>query len=527
MRDRVLTTLLVGTIAITGCGSEPAAKLFTKTTSNLFAITHVRLIDGTGAPAHDDETVVVRDGRIAAVGTAITIATPPGASVVDGRGRTLIPGLVGMHEHLFYEQDHGIFPSAAAFARLYLAAGVTTIRTAGTADLDEDLRVKQAIDDGRLPGPKIHVTSPYFGSMDPDSVERKVAALADRGVTSFKAYTPMRAPELRALITAAHARGLRVTGHLCAVGLRDAAEMGIDNLEHGLSVDTEFYSDKQPDVCPEQGKFMGEQMWIDPLTDRGVHQLVQDLVHDGVTVTSTLAVIESLSGDADVFDPRMPATLAPRLRRSYDRLLPQYSDRTTAWARCWSVTLTHEMQFERMFVAAGGRLMAGSDPTGWGGIVAGFADQREIELLVEAGFTPEAAIRIATQNGADFLNELDHVGSVEVGRQADLVLVRGNPVAQISDIRNVELVFKDGVGYDPAALIAASAGTVGELNIRTFRFFLRWPFNLLVLAPIAVAMHLVLKRQRRARARRAATRFGDAGTPARPAEIPARIQHQG
>ena len=412
-----------------------------------------------------------------------------------------------------------LYPAPASFARLYLASGVTTIRTAGAIDVTEDLRIKQAIDDGRLPGPKIHVTSPYFGEMDPASVAGYVTAYADRGVTSFKAYMTMRGPELKALIDAAHARGLRVTGHLCAVGFREAAAMGIDNLEHGLIVDTEFYHDKQPDVCPDQGQFQGELRWTDPETDRDVHQLVQDLVRQGVAITSTLAVFESMTGDPDVYDPRMPAVLTPRVRRIYDRMLPGESDHVSnGWAKPMSTLLSHEMRFERMFAAADGRLLAGSDPTGWGGIVAGFADQRELELLVEAGFTPEAAIRICTSNGAEFLNESDHIGTVEAGRQADLVLVRGNPAVRISDVRNIEIVFKDGVGYDSEALIAASAGTVGEYY---FRMYLHWPYSLVTLVLAALVARLVY------RIARSLTRSAAAGTRERPAAIPARTPLRG
>ena len=519
--DRVWRSMIaLALAALAGC-SEPRAQSFVKTAAPVFAIAHVRVIDGTGDPARDDQTVVVRDGRIAATGSAATVKIPGGATVIDGRGRTVLPGLVAMHEHLFYGLNQVLYESAAAFARLYLAGGVTTIRTAGAADLYEDLRIKRAIDEGRLPGPKIQVTSPYFGEMNPASVAAQVASYADRGATSFKAYTTMRAPELKALIDAAHARGLRVTGHLCAVGFRDAAAMGIDNLEHGLIVDTEFYHAKEPDVCPDQGQFMGELRWTDPATDRGVHQLIQELVRQGVAVTSTLPVFESMTGDPDVYDPRMPAVLTPRLRRIYDRTLPDESDHSShGWAKPMSTLLSHEMQFERMFVAADGRLLAGTDPTGWGGIVAGFADQRELELLVEAGFTPETAIRIATSNGADFLNETDHIGTIEAGRQADLVLVRGNPAVTISDVRNIETVFKDGVGCDSEALIAASAGTVGEYN---FRIFLRWPYNVIVLALIALRTRRILRWWQRKRA----TRSAAAGTPAHPAAIPAQIPHQG
>ena len=508
-------------LIVTGC-SEPSAKAFVTTAAPVFAIAHVRVIDGNGAPARDDQTVVVRDGRIEAVGAAASTAIPAAARVLDGRGRTVIPGLVAMHEHLFYGLNDRLFPAAAAFARLYLASGVTTIRTAGAIDVSEDLRIKQAIDDGRVPGPKIHITSPYFGEMDPASVPGLVASLADRGVTSFKAYTSMRGPELKALIDAAHARGLRVTGHLCAVGFRDAAAMGIDNLEHGLFVDSEFYHAKEPDVCPDQGQVQNELTWIDPATDADIHRLVQDLVRHGVAITSTLAVLQSMTGDPDVYDPRMPAVLTPRLRRIYDKELPGESDRSVrGWAKIMSTLLSHEMKFERMFVAADGRLMAGSDPTGWGGIVAGFADQRELELLVEAGFKPEAAIRIATSNGADFLNETGLIGTIDAGRQADLVLVRGNPAVRISDVRNIETVFKDGVGYDSEALIAASAGTVGEF---TFRIFLRFPYNLVYLVVTAL---IALRTRRIARwwQARNATRSAVAGTPAHRAVTPARIPH--
>jgi hypothetical protein len=296
--------------------------------------------------------------------------------------------------------------------------------------------------------------------------------------------------------------------------------MGIDNLEHGLFVDSEFYHAKEPDACPDQGRFQNELTWTDPATDADVQRLVQDLVRHGVAITSTLAVLESMTGDPDVYDARMPAVLTPRLRRIYDKALPGESDRLVyGWANLNSTLLSHEMKFERMFVAADGRLMAGADPTGWGGIVAGFADQRELELLVEAGFKPEAAIRIATSNGADFLNETDHVGTIEAGRQADLVLVRGNPVVRISDVRNIETVFKDGVGYDSEALIAASAGTVGEFN---YRIFLRFPYNLVVVPLIALATLRIVKWRARN-----ATRSAAAGTPAHPAATPARIPHQG
>ncbi len=120
-----------------------------------------------------------------------------------------------------------------------------------------------------------------------------------------------------------------------------------------------------------------------------------------------------------------------------------------------------EMQFELAFAKAGGLLLGGPDPTGNGGVLPGFADQREVELLVEAGFTPVEAIQILTLNGATYLGQQDHIGSIATGKQADLVLIKGDPSRKIEDIENVETVFKDGVGYDSQKLIDSVRGQVG------------------------------------------------------------------
>ena len=234
----------------------------------LLAITHVRVIDGHGTPARENQTVLLRDGRIAAVGRHVTL--PEGATVIDGGGQTLIPGLVGMHDHMFYPAPkvnpaakEAIYPEqASSFPKLYLAGGVTTIRTTGSTEPYTDLALKKAIGAGRIPGPKMHTTGPYLegkGSFTPQMHELADAADArdtvnywmDEGATSFKAYMHITRAELSAAIAAAHARGIKVTGHLCSIGFTEAADLGIDNLEHGLFVDTEFSPGKQPDVCPD------------------------------------------------------------------------------------------------------------------------------------------------------------------------------------------------------------------------------------------------------------------------------------
>ena len=434
------------------------------------ALTQVRVIDGSGRPARENQTVIIQSDRIAAVGAAGTVAIPAGAKVLDLPGRTVLPGFVGMHDHLFYQMGSQAGVRAQeSFAMLYLASGVTTIRTAGTFDLAGDLRIKRLIDAGKQPGPTIHVSSPYLNAAgaapDPQRSAQQVADWADEGATSFKAYTSLRREELKAAIQAAHQRRLKVTGHLCAVGFREAIDLGIDNLEHGLLVDTEFFSGKQPDQCPGQADSLGVLQSID-IDGPAVRQLISQLVRRGVAVTSTLAVFETFTANAQL-DPRTLGVLAPRLQEIYRVTQAKVADPNAPGAAGWSRLLRKEMEFERAFFAAGGRLIAGVDPTGWGGVVAGFGNQRQVELLVAAGLRPEEAIRVASANGAYFLEE-GLIGTVTAGLQADLIVVSGNPSANISDIRNVEIVFKKGLAYDPAKLIAATQGTVGRFDVAMY-----------------------------------------------------------
>ena len=247
-----LTAVFLVSFLAASCGGI-GIRQFLAFEAPVVALTHVRVIDGSGQPAKEDQTVIIEADRITAVGAADSVTIPSGAKVLDLRGRTVLPGMVGMHDHLFYQMGSEVAVRAAeSFAMLYLASGVTTIRTAGASDLASELRIKRLIDAGDQPGPTIYVSSPYLNTLsDPARSAGQVAAWADQGATSFKAYTSLRRDELDAVVKAAHERGLKVTGHLCAVGFKEAVALGIDNLEHGLLVDTEFFSGKQPDQCPE------------------------------------------------------------------------------------------------------------------------------------------------------------------------------------------------------------------------------------------------------------------------------------
>jgi imidazolonepropionase-like amidohydrolase len=445
----------------------PAVRAYVRTAAPVIALTNVRVIDGTGSGARDAQTLLIRDGVIAWVGDAGSAAIPPEAERIDLEGRTVLPGFVMVHEHLFYPAGAGMYNELGySFPRLYLAGGATTIRTGGSMVPYADLNLKRSIDAGQTPGPKVHVTAPYLNGpglpipgvkalRDVDDARRMVTYWADEGATSFKAYMQISREALGAAIEAAHARGLPVTGHLCSVTYAEAAGLGIDNLEHGFLASTDFVGDKRPDQCPGGGS--ASLLAVAP-DDPRFAALVRKLVDAGVALTSTLPVFETLTPGR----PRAPdAALDAMTAEARDQYLRQRARIAVDTSGPWRRLFPHAMALELAFARAGGLLVTGTDPTGYGGVVAGFANQRALELLVEAGFSPVEAIRVGTLNGARLLRVDDRVGSIEAGKAADLVVVRGNPSTRIADISNVEIVFKDGVGYDPERLITSVRGTVG------------------------------------------------------------------
>ena len=430
-------------------------------------LTHVRVIDGTGAPPLENQSIVVRDGRIAALGDASTLPLPAGAQVVDLTGKSVIPGLVMMHEHLYYPTGPGVYGNLSeSFTRLYLAGGVTSMRTAGNTNGYGEISIARAILRGDKPGPWIDATAPYLqgpgldvGQMyelkDADDARRMTRFWADAGATSFKAYMNITRAELSAAIGEAHKRGLKITGHLCSVTYHEAAAAGIDDLEHGFFVATDFVPGKKPDVCPGQNTGMTALAAVDT-SGAQFKSLVADLVAHHVALTSTLTVFET-------FTPGQPTppgldVLDPILAQQFEQFRASVNKKTES---IFVALFAKERAMEVQFVRAGGLLLAGTDPTGGGGVIAGYSDQRQVELLVGSGFTPLEAIKICTMNGATYLGKATRIGSIAVGKQADLVVIGGNPAANISDIRKVEMVFKQGVGYDPAKLIASVKGRVG------------------------------------------------------------------
>jgi Amidohydrolase family len=480
MRLLVLFGLLLSAaIAAAQARKSIDVAAFVSVDTPVFVLNHVRVIDGTGAAAKEDQAIVIANGKIQSIGPAASAQIPQGAQLLDRSGYTVIPGLVGMHNHLYYTNsiavqlaggrigEPGLFVAEIPYTapRLYLAAGVTTMRTTGSVEPYTDLKVKRRIDADLMPGPSIDATAPYlegtptrFAQMHelngPDDAKRMVDYWAAEGMTSYKAYMNITREELDAAIQQAHAHKLKLTGHLCSVTWPEAVALGIDDLEHGpVFTDTEFVVDKKPDVCPAGGSGSWAKQDVNGAQ---VQQLIHDLVSHHVAVTSTLPVFEASVPGRPKLQTRTLNAMSAEAAQSYltARANVPLDSPMTALMR-------KEMDFEVAFVKAGGLLLAGPDPTGNGGVLPGFGDQREIELLVEAGFTPVEAIHIATENDAVYLGRQDRIGTLSAGKQADVVVIKGDPTKNIDEIENVETVFRAGIGYDSNKLIDSVRRQVG------------------------------------------------------------------
>jgi imidazolonepropionase-like amidohydrolase len=466
---------------------SPQVRTYLSVSTTKVVLEHVEVIDGTGAAPNPDQNIYIAGGKITAVSAGADLHESEGTKILDLRGYSVMPGIVGMHDPLYYlarpnlapdrsfDKPAIFLPMSFSAPRLYLANGVTTIRTAGGVDPYADLKLKRQIEAGILPGPHLDVTGPYLdgpGNLNlqmqeltgPEDARQTVAYWADRGVTSFKAYAHITRAELSAAVKEAHKRGLKITGHLCSITYEEAAEIGIDNLEHGFFVNTSLDPDKKPDTCTaSSGDYTLEHM--SPGSPEA-NRLIATLVKHRVAITSTLPnPASSVPDPRESRDGRPPLSpgalqaMAPSLREAvlYGRNRP-----VTKSTPDPAFMLRRDMDLERAFVAAGGLLIAGPDGNGIGGAIPGFGDHRQIELLVEAGFAPVEAIQIATLNGAIYLGREAQIGSIAAGKNADLLVVKGDPATRIADIENVELVFKDGAGYSPKLLLESVNGRYGE-----------------------------------------------------------------
>jgi imidazolonepropionase-like amidohydrolase len=447
---------------------SPQVREFVSFENAQVLIRNVTLIDGTGAPAQRGASVLIDGDRISAVAPAGTeLPVSPGARVFDGTGQTLIPGLVMLHEHMFYPSGQARYnTNEQSFPPLYLAGGVTTMRTGGSVDPYSDLSTRRLIEAGRIPGPHMDVTGPYLEGpggfirsfpqlATPEQAVAHVNFWMDQGATSFKAYNLITREALGAGIAAAHARGAKVTGHLCSITYSEAADLGIDNLEHGFFAATDWVQNKEPDQCPrgQDLRYLDLDLDAPEFTD-----VVDHLIENGVALTSTLTVVERRASGRPAPPYGAQQAMLPELHESVMARVERNAERDNNPA---TALLERYMAMEKAFYDRGGMLVVGTDPTGGGDVVPGYANQRAIQLLVEMGLTVEEAVEVSTKNGAIYLGQDDEIGTIEAGKRADLVLINGDVTTDIERFRRMRIVFKDGVAYDSYKLFNSVKGWVG------------------------------------------------------------------
>ncbi|HEV8507525.1 MAG TPA: amidohydrolase family protein [Chitinophagaceae bacterium] len=445
-----------------------AVKQFVSVNADTIALVHATVIDGTGAPAKNDQAILVIKGRIAKTGNSKNITIPSSAKVLDCTGKTVIPGMIMMHEHLFYGESLPPYylgvEMPISFPRLYLAGGATTIRTTGSVEPQTDLNIKKAIDKGQMTGPDIDVTGPYIERellpipevqfiKSPEEAAEEVNYWIARGCTSFKVYMDITKDDLKAVVSIAHQHNLKVTGHLCSITYREAAELGIDNLEHGFIPASDFVAGKKENVC-SFGSVTPSLKNLD-VNSPAMRDLMKFLVEKKVTITSTLPVFEPNSG-REIVPGGGESALAPQMKEAVEKNY-NAAGRDSSDAALFK----KEMAWEKQFVEMGGRLMAGVDPTGAGRTIPGYADQHTLELLVEAGFSLPVAVKICSLNAAEYLGRDKEIGSIAEGKRADLVLIDGDIQKDIHAVRNTEIVFKNGIGYDSKKIFESVKGMVG------------------------------------------------------------------
>jgi len=445
-----------------------AVKQFVSINTDTVALIHATIIDGTGAPAKNDQAILIIKGRISKTGNAKNITIPASAKILDCTGKTIIPGMVMMHEHLFYGESLPPYylgvEMPISFPRLYLAGGATTIRTAGSVEGQTDLNIKKAIDKGQMPGPDIDVTAPYIEReflpipevqfiKSSEEAAEEVNYWIARGCTSFKVYMDITKDDLKAVVSLAHQHNLKVTGHLCSLTYREAAELGIDNLEHGFIPSSDFVTGKKENVCAF-GSVTPSLKNLD-VNSQAMKDLMKFLIEKKVTITSTLPVFEPNTG-REMIPGGGDAALAPQIKEAVEKNYNVAGNDSSDAA-----LFKKEMTWEKQFVEMGGKLMAGVDPTGAGRTIPGYADRHVLELLVEAGFSLPMAVKICSLNAAEYLGRDKEIGSIEEGKRADLVLIDGDIQKDIHAVRNTEIVFRNGIGYDSKKLFESVKGMVG------------------------------------------------------------------
>ncbi|SDR81456.1 Imidazolonepropionase [Christiangramia echinicola] len=444
-----ILTLLLNVVLVCAQGSN-SEKVFIK---------NIKLIDGTGGPIQNNTTVLIEDGVFKKVFNSPEFKIPKNVKIIDGKGKTMIPGLIGVHNHLHIPGNPFLGEIAT---KLYLASGVTTIQTCGAASPEKEIEIARKIETGEISGPEIIPSGPYItgigGNMNmiipqnEDQLRDLIKFWKDKGARWFKVYRNIEPEFLEIVIDEAHKNKLKVTGHLCSITFKEASEMGIDAIEHGLNSVSDFRGKKKA------GKCSGSREYIDELdlASVEVEDLLDLLVENGTVLTSTLSIYEASVPSRKFIDERSLEIMSESFRNNFQNV-SNSSNKEVSKTR--KKRLKRIMEFEYRFYKKGGILSAGVDAGRH--VLPGFGDQRNFILLKEAGFTTQEVIHIMTKNGAVKLGRTD-IGTIETGKRADFMILDGDLEFDEKAIKRIYKVYKNGFSYNPGSLLKGLKGKYGN-----------------------------------------------------------------
>ncbi len=419
--------------------------------SHPLAIEHVRLFDSERATMREDQTVLVTGDRFSAIGPAGSVQVPADAERIDGRGKTLLPGLFDMHSH-----------AQAVDGIMNMASGVTSIRDMGN-DISDLQRLQDQWTKGTAIGPRVWKAGFIDGhgeyqaptGLYADTEAEAVAAVnryADLGYIQIKLYSSLKPEFVPAVVKAAHARGLRVSGHIPnGITAAQFVTDGADEIQHINFIFLNFFAAQVKDTrTPERFTAVGDNAAKLDLQSKPVNDFIQLLLDHHTTVDVTLGAFEGMfterpgqvSPDVAPVLSRLPAQVQ---RGAYSGGLPVTSANDQLYKDSYRAMLA---MTKRMY-DAGVPILAGTDST------AGIMLHRELELEVQAGIPAAKSLQIATYNAARLLKQDKELGSIAPGKRADFLLVEGNPAERISDIRRCRMVMKDGTLFDSGELYTA------------------------------------------------------------------------